>query len=821
MTLPLFAQTNPEESTAADPGSDAAKVFRAAMDERLKGHQFFSKISYTVDDSHPPFLFYIQRPPNDQKQYQALIVNQYLPFLKVLVEQWEELYVGPDRLIRDPAMPTYAIAVLDSAGSYMNFRQAINDPSLANARAHYTPSLRLAVTYKDAFSPFNTVAEERVSLLHEVVHAMQHGHAAAEMPKPVWYNEGLACYRASSTNLADSLREPPLMPHDHATLSFAYGSPRGKTLRFPIKELVTSESYAQVIDQASRRLGKAIKPEVLMAFFYSQSQMFVRFLHGGRAGSYRAGFLAYMREVQSGQSGWSTFQNAFGVADAAALATMENEWLEFVQQAVHSVSDETTAAARRAQPLPAPAAFDPTPLAWKVEDAEQRLLGARQLCAVGRYEVAIALVPGDAEVVGDALTQLCQRERLRVQALLELRDSMLADFAERHLKLQLVVDGKEQRFEFLRREEDQLVFAIDKVERRLPLSTMDPSVLLREGNKAKRFQGDQLWLQVWLRWLRGEPLGKLRSTLALENKGLKELRLDLTKDFDAGAEAPVRALGVVLALPMLDEPQKAAEVARQFEALVTPHAKTPLFAARQKALQDMARAVAERGFRSDDIGALASGIFTKLEDGRVRVLYSTDRPAANDFTTLADPAEVRLALPDRNVAYSGPSGLVVAGEVEQLIGNCFTRWIVPLRGPQEVEFDFLFPQDGLGLHGLLLCQDDGGQLIVHFDGTVGVVDEASNIDDLVGTSTVMYLKKKHNLKVVHDGAGKLTVWRDGKQTAELGSVGQRLRGHVGFYVQSSTPVFISNMTVTGVPDPDDLLQIRDRVVEAMVKRIWP
>ncbi|HLQ36553.1 MAG TPA: hypothetical protein VK348_02040, partial [Planctomycetota bacterium] len=55
--------------------------FTARLTQALNHHPFFTKVAFSVDTAHPPFVFFVQRPGKDDPDYVRAIVNSYLPFL--------------------------------------------------------------------------------------------------------------------------------------------------------------------------------------------------------------------------------------------------------------------------------------------------------------------------------------------------------------------------------------------------------------------------------------------------------------------------------------------------------------------------------------------------------------------------------------------------------------------------------------------------------------------------------------------------------------------------------------------------------------------
>ena len=116
------------------------EAFIASCDKRVADHPYFSKVTMLKWTKNPPFVFYIERPPKDDKTYQRMIVNSYMPFLDRLLKIFEREYATRLQLKRRGAAPGFAIAVLNSRGSYGNYAQAVQANSLHYSRSEPVPA---------------------------------------------------------------------------------------------------------------------------------------------------------------------------------------------------------------------------------------------------------------------------------------------------------------------------------------------------------------------------------------------------------------------------------------------------------------------------------------------------------------------------------------------------------------------------------------------------------------------------------------------------------------------------------------------------------
>lgn len=813
-----------------DKDAEAYKIFRTGIEKRLKAHPFFSRITFTIVD-RPPFLFCVERPAVDEPKYELGVANSYLPHLRELLKQFEANYVKPGKLWRRPEAGGYALAVLASAGRYVDFRTAIGDPSLAMARAHYTPELRLAVTYQDAFARHNTKSEERHALLHEFVHALQHAYSAnGEMPKPVWFNEGLADYRSSCTNSQSSLAEPPLQGNHIAAMAFGYGNPAGRFYVSPLKDLVAAVSYGDVVKQAKRRNKAEVPAETLLSMFYAQSEMFVRFLHEGEKGKYRDGFLRYVAAAQGGASGAAAFQKALAV-NGDAISKMETEWLTWLTgilkkryPRIPNLANKAAAGGggeALAAPMSPPIAFDTSKLHWSAKDLADRFEGARRLCADGSYDAGLKMLPADGEVPAEQLPFL-KRERKRIAELVRVRDMALKDLLKRKGRLSMVIDGDRIAGNVQRREGDNLVVKIKGKEQVFPLTVMGPLVLKSQAKRFDLLKGKGRWFEVWARWLNGESCKRLKGLLKLEYSTMKELRGDLTYDLDGDRGRAAAALVTMLNLPQTNDREQALEALATMRQLVRAHGESGLLQRRKVAIRKLARAYAERAFRIEEPSALGlSGTVERSAKGMMTASYTKSSVAPRaDFAPLTKQQLEQLPIEQTKTTYSGRSGLTAKDGIYQLVGSKWLRWAVPLRGRHSVELKFAVSGDFVPDFGIGIGVGPGRMMIVYPTGSVQVMDLQQRVMDTVGGGGQLMVDKVHTLRIEHDGKKRMTVSLDGQQTARVGNVGRMVGGDVYLYVSSSNPIKVSGIKISGTPNPGNPQEYRDRYVTSIVRGLW-
>lgn len=797
------AQTKPTAPTA----------FQTKLVATLKNHAFFRDVTMDIEAGKPPFLFLVQAPlRRDEDKYLQLVISPVQAHLAKLLAVFDATYCKPNGLAMRPDAAQIAIAILGSRGLYDDYARATNDPFLHESLAHYNHDLRLAVTYRAGLGS-SDASEARHSLLHEVVHALQHAYAAnGAMPKPTWFDEGLAEYRAASTHVASSLEDPPLIDDHVVTLLQAYAHPEGRKLLLPLPELVVPESYGQVIAAVEKHAGATVDPGIVLTVFYAQAEMVVRFLHEAEGGKYRAGFLRYFAAVESGAAGLQAFHDAFELKSAEAMAELGTAWQKWLAtvfgKRLGLAVDLGSGKGLERHAMPPPSEFDFATLAWLDDELPLRLTGIQRVCADGDFERAAGMLP--TRIGGGAANDArLRRERETVQALADLRERVAEDLPKRR-----PVELGGAKGKFVRRDGNEIVLDVKGAEVRVPLS---PRALVEHGVRLKAFAYADAWKEAYLRWLAGEPRSALATLLAKEYSRIQDLRTDLTADLDAtyGAEALALERFQQMTMPT----DRAAARTALADLLAATRRGGPLFTRRKPQVELLARALAERAFDLDDAEALGvHGKVTSLGDGRVEIQYADPAAAPDlDFALWPDAPFEHAA--QARLAYDGPTGVFANGETWSALGQGFLRWAMPIVGAQKLEFDYEINGQNSSVH-LMLCVAPGRYLLVTASGALVISDDTTGIRDQAGQSTFT-INEPHHMVIEHDGTKSVAVSIDGKRTALLPAVGNCLGGSLVLGVRSSTPVVLRRFAITGKLDPTDPPAIRTRYVEHLLAGLWP
>lgn len=810
---------------AALSAQDPWKDFRTELDQSLRSHNFFSKVKVTAIE-RKPFLFYVEQAADGSADHEVAVVNSYMPFLNELLAQWNKHYGKPLNLVASPKAPGYAVAILSSGGRYLDFRTAINDPSLANARAHYTPDLRLAVTYLDTFGGGGRKIDDIQPLLHEVVHALQHAHAKDfKMTAPVWFNEGLADYRSSCDTMASSLKDPPMHEDHLKAMTFGYASRAGRPYVNTLAELVEPTSYADVLGLAKKRIGQ-VRPEMALGMFYAQAEMVVRFLHEANGGARAQQFVQYTKLVLEGASGLAAFQQAFVCPTPETMAALEQDWLKWLDAELRRRAPNLPnlvkgggEAITGPEPMPPAVAFDTKGLAWAPEDFEERLGAARRLCGRGEFEAAQATLPDPATVQDKPLLDRVQRERERITALLQLRQRVLDDMA----KNKGTVAVGDVRGKFVRRSETGVVLLVGKEERTLPISAFTPKVLQTEGTRLKAFEGRDVWMRVWLRYLQGTKLAQLKTDLAEKYSTIAALRPDMAVEFADTPGGAAEALAELQSIPTSDDPKAARASLERLQAVVTANRSSPLLQKRREAIDLLARGLAERAFDPSDPAGLGLTGEAEFKDGVVKVRYTDPiKSPTADFDVV--PNDQRKWLPEGpRLPYGGQHGLTPNGKGYQVAGTALLRWAAPLRGAFRLDVVYHVPESANVDLSVMLMVSDESALFCFLNGAVMVIDIPNfgkTDPSPVGGGGTYFVDKANTWTMEFDGKRTLVTKINGKETARV-DTGELNTGELWLNVHSGSPMPIDMIELSCTPIVREPGKMREQFVTRTLAKMWP
>lgn len=812
---------------------DEFAAFIDATDARLAAHPFLGKISKNLIKvtRHRPWVFYLKPPDGQDKEYEAKLVNSYLPFLTRLNRIFESNYTTGKGLTRRKEVPGYAIVVLHSKGDYLNYAQLLGDEALEWTRAHYDPRLQVAVTYEDTYAQdtADAMRTSREAILHEVVHAIQHAHGpAANLPPSPLLNEGIAEYRSKCTHVASSLDDPPTsLEH----LSFTYHavvSGRLKPVRCSLQEMVLAGSYGDVVKTVQKRTPQAAR-ELILGLFYAQAEMFTRFLHEAEGGRYRDAYLQYFVASHRGMPPKDAFAAAFGkegVVDFQAMEQAFSSWTDRVvrndpnaNSVMREGSEVAAAAAAGGLPgAPAPStSFDLARLAWQPGDLDLRQQFAQLAAAQGDFAQAIARLPAGEMVPAERQPSL-ERWRSRFESLQQLQQDVIASFLDgkKVLPASVGTPGKLKE-----RRGDRLVVekATGKEIVEIPVSAFGPKVLIDQGRKLKKLDENfsaQRAMLVLLRWLEGATPQQLEKQLQGDHPLLADLRSDLAAPFARGAGLVAELLATVRQVGMPDAQPDAAAALARIEPMLVQHAGG-LTEARRKDLREWVTALAERAFAPGAALLQMLPGCTLLPDGRIRSEQSFEPNQAFGGFEPAEMPWLDGKIP--NIVYDGPARFGPGAKSYELVGRGILAFAVPLGGKQRFELDFTCGTERVDAAIYLAAHPTKGFVEVRFGGTLEIVDTVSGTHETMGDEAQLFQDKRYRLAVEYDAGKSIQVSVDGKQTLSIPKSNLGLdAGRILLVVHRSTPLAIHRILIEGMPAVDDPAALRARYVQQVLER---
>ncbi len=812
--------------------ADPDKAALRALELQLQRHEFFKNIAYEKNTDYPPFALFIERPRRDSPNYYTLIAEKHGPWLVRIAQLFEERYVRPLGLKRRQGFGRFAVTILASGGSYKDYYGSMGARDLAYARAHYEPQSRIAITYEDLFSHrSDKEREEHRAIVHEVVHMLQHAYSTPKTvqgPRVPWFMEGLANHLSTAhgdrpTTMNGNILDTQALRN----LGEALADPGSVRFVNTLRDLVAIEGpgYRNVLRNAMRR-GLPSTDEVHAAslgVFYAQSTLLTYFLDRD-ASPYRDGYLRYVKAVMEGRRGWETFGQAMAPHDPARI---EREFLAFVREEFCRrfgarapsrwpellpvsggaggvvAADPSTGPKEADEASPPP--FDPARLAFRKDETQACLAAALRVAAEGDVDGGIALLEGRKE-------ELLQRELKRLRDLVKLRKAVLEDLKGRHGVLRFKRDGKTLRGRVSGFDDERIVLHVKRETVELPVSEITAKTLLSLVRKSKAVSA---WQRGHLRILAGRTLRE--SDLddgAAESQSLREDASRLAEGLRDG-EVPF-LLARVARFASADAASDASRAVDAVERLVRLHGKDPLVVARRADLEACCRSFLDKAFGArggSDFGL--RGAVESLPGDRIRVTYEFDRP-----DELEDFQKVRYLDVLGTPRLKGSVGAEITGGA--LVGSgplCLVHHVA-FAGPTTVTYELTVPDAGRESFQFYLgvCDDgfENGCYVNEFGGVIAVDRKRNYLQRLFPESATLELGHRYSFSVALDGAGRVTVSRDGDVAVRLAGFPRR-GGRLLLWMDTPTQVRLDRLVVEGGLTERARGLIRRRWVERRMK----
>ena len=831
----------------------------AWLEGKLKEHPFFKRVSYEKVVSQQ-FVFFIEQPRKQDPAYYEQLAAKHTPWLRELEDVFVREYAGPLQLSRKTPHASHALSVLSSAAHYHNeYAQLVGDPGLAYTAAHYLPALRMVTTFEDSVLPVEA-GERRSAILHELVHSLQHQFYSEsdDMPKPLWFVEGLAEYlSAGKLENAGALRQGRLdEEYLRQYLRLKEIDPQGIYLN-SLTDLVSVEGpgYGAIIDLAVKRAqaqGTAsssgffvVNANWAQVAFYRQAYLLMHYLHQGAEERHRPGFQRYFKLVMKGGRGLKAFQDAHGV-DPGAMEKDFNSYLENLKRRHFpgGVLDAGESMARflarlfaskpAAKPERRPS-FDPRALDLAADEWQAQLGLALRRASQSRLDEAIRSLEGARDRNSDSgIKKRLNREANRLGVVRDLRREFLEDAAEKHLTL---LFGSERR-EVLGVDTaaGKVRLRIGKGTREAPLESLPMKELLQRAKD--KMTGGQYWLAPYLKFICGASSKDLLKDAVLgtrQTSAARELREDLAGDLEQ-----VRGLGdaaeAILELTA-SEPGAPAEktdaALKSLQTLLSKHGGKELVSRRKEGLKSLAATLIEPGFDSTRSSHLGMRVLERLPNGRIKVAHGlAGQWGMEDFVPEDGYLDGmrRLNIQAGNldeIPSAVSSGFRIQGKELVGSGGACLRLALPLAAPLEARMKFRFTPEMGGQKSyffLGLCGDDEERYLgIDWFGGLLCSDGVQQ-RHVAGSNLEWDWASIYEMEVRHTGSQlEATVYKHKRKVSE-----QRLEGlssgQVGscfLWVHSRAPFAIVSLEVTGRLDDSSLPGLKARWVESEVKKLFP
>lgn len=830
------------EALRADPMG----VYMHHLHRKLATDAYFSKIAWIEDRSAAPFVFVVQKPAKEDPEYVKRVIGLYLPWVQKLERLMDTLYVQPLALKRRPESAGYTVCILASQGDFMNYsRLAPSD------FVHVGSALELAVGYEDPFDTSASHTRKRNPVLSRVARLMLESYTSPGAELSLWIASGLPGYLAYHEGLVPESLDKRRIDDDGLGLIVEAFQKRERraVLLHPVEDLLDiddSESLANLVLKraAAARLKEPAWGELLQAIRI-QSVLWMHFLQDAEDGKYRARFQKYLAGEFSGQRGSAAFQRAFEGVDLSAL---NREFFAFVlseRERAHptpkldrapleklfedraekprSTVGATASGSRAASSAPAP--FKPSTLAVDAKDTTAQhglaLLRARGGDLEGARKMLQDL---SAQKPAEPEAARIARDIDRLSELVLLRDGFLASSIESGAKWSSEFQGRKFVAKVVKVEGGLVRLGENKAGiSEIPLSALEPGEIARLADKKDKQGAAAPWSRAYAYIVAGdarwEKLTKDPSPAARElYQDAKAWYPELLRVGEAA-----RTLGELSQSALPKTRAEGDAVLASIRALLAAASDVPLVRERIEGLRALALAAAEQSFTAQDPAALVHGVYTPIENGRVKIVYDFKKAdQLLDFTRragyLKDWAEGfgPLQRSEAESSFSIENGALVGkgatcyrhklGFTAPLTVRCAFRW-------KSVEIE-----DAAGSNFMVgLCDDGQGSCIAAGGAGYILVDDLKTHYSKRSTDAKpgsYVIGQTYHLDVQHDGS-KVATFVDDVQRHEA-SAGPRTSGDVFLWVHADYPLVIDRLEIEGTIDAAALKRLKSEWIAEKV-----
>ncbi len=813
---------------------------RWLLTERMSKHKFFSRVGFTVDDSAPPFLIFVQKPSRDDPEYAPAIVKMFLPFLTKIDAQMEARIGTPAGAPRRADRPWTPIAILASTGDLQNYDKRGHSRDSFTVGARYDKDLDLVVGFVNSFDEPKASIDVVYPILRESCAAILRTHLAAGAKESIslWLQEGIAsAFAYPRAAKPESLEKLEVRANNLKLLvDTCHDANSRNILLLPVAKLVTIHTWDDLVRAAFGTNPQPARYAALSPAFLAESTVWMHFLLGREDGKYRASFEHFLGLALKGMSESDAFTQSFPEIKPADLDREFWAWVydEYVRAfpsghvdrdvltglfaaPVKGVDEIAAKALASLGTVPAPPPeppFDPALLVVTDKEVEAQHGLALVAARSGDFEAARKSLTSLAPIAAVPDSGRIARDLERLTAAIRLRENILSAMAQKQLRLNVERDGKKLSLAVAKVENGAVVFAENKQGvPSMPLAAVDPAELVRMAER-KEMPGDApQWARAWLMLLAGDA--RWDKSFKVDSDQARDLREDGKVWFADRLRAGEAAL-ILCDLAKKTTPKTRAEaepIVASIEMLMSKYATSTCVLFKKSGLSRFARdAVGVLSADVDPAEAVHGKVTTDAE-GRITLSYTFDDAAEGD-DFVKQPGYLgqwRKAWKPIAITEDQSTSSVSKGGLH-LRGDALWRLPIGFSVPLTIKVEHHLLEDKGNIHpapiiAFLACDD--GQEDYSWCGSLGglsVYERQGETGSSESKTHAFFFNQNYHLEFSIDSK-HLTSTLDKERMSEM-QAGPRKGGGVLVLVHSELEFVIDSLEITGAPDPASLAVMR-------------
>ncbi|MBK7644595.1 MAG: hypothetical protein IPJ19_16375 [Planctomycetes bacterium] len=811
------------------------------LERRLARNSYFSKIDYSILRPDPGCAMVLQRPAKDDPEYAKRLAGFYLPFVRRLEANFDELVAKPAGLARAEGRELVGFAVLASRGDLDNFLGRNRDAQGFTRESAYDYALDLAFTYEDPFVSVSVVGQ-RTNLLYQLARELEHAHMAIPGSRPgsIWLCEGLAILLSTHAGAtAESLDGKTLRPESTECLMQVLDTePDNQLLLLPADEwagLRSATGYRNAVAARAKTRGvKEPARELVSRAFYAQCELWAHFLLEGEKGKYRKPFTEFLKLAFRGRGDAQDLRKAFVGTDVRALS---REFVHyccgeferthpgqranglgidalFLDDTPYTETETPPELAASAAPI-ATASFAPAMLAPDEWDAEAQLALALADAREGDIERARQALEALAALAPAApWPERIALEEQRLGELEKLRAGYLAFLQSSGTKLSLKFKGKPLLARVTGVEGDLVRLGDNRLGLpSVPLASVEPFEIAKVAAKPEQQGGAQAWARAYAYLVAGDA--RWEKMLKDDSPGAAALRASAAEyEGLLRSAALARELFELSKLPLPRDSKDAGARLERIRALLRSGQGTGLLVRRMDALRELARS--SLAARAKDEGPLAGlhGQWSDLGGGRGKLVYEFDsQEEAQDWIKVPGYLGGDRKSYPMLARSEAQSNFAVSNGALRGVGGAVYRLATGFAGPVTLRYEFHY-EDIKQAYPTpyfywLLCDDGAGSFYASSpNGQMHVEDIKADQSRTINAADSQAFDFQVNWQIEFAFDGKLL--KSGLQGAARTQLpASRLdRGSIGFVAHSDLPIVITRVEIEGALDPVALERLR-------------